>query len=124
MDIKPNKFLFTKAIEKKLLENGAINAKHVEKDGNTEDFKPVVKLFGGGAFTWLFSELDADGDTLFGLCDLGQGCAELGSVSLAELKSLRFPPFGLPIERDRWFKADKTLTEYASVASTAGRIVA
>ena len=50
------------------------------------DHAPVVKLFNplGGA-TWLFSELDEDGDIVFGLCDLGFGCPELGSASLSEI---------------------------------------
>ena len=113
--------LLTKEIEKKLLANGAENAK---ANGNTKDFKPVVKFFGGAAFTFLFSELDEDGDTLSGLHEIGQGCAELGYASLAELKSLRFPPFGLPLERDMYWKATKTLTEYADEARIAGRITA
>lgn len=47
---------------------------------------PLLKLFNPvGAATWLASELDADGDTLFGLADLGFGCPELGSFSLAEI---------------------------------------
>jgi hypothetical protein len=28
-----------------LLANGKANAAHIARDGNTEDFKPVVKLF-------------------------------------------------------------------------------
>lgn len=58
------------------------------------DHAPVVKFFNPlGAGTWLFSEID--GDILFGLCDLGFGCAELGSASLSEIEALRLP-FGLP----------------------------
>lgn len=39
---------------------------------------PLVKLFNPlGAATWLATELDEDGDTLFGLADLGFGCPEL-----------------------------------------------
>ncbi len=73
--------------------------------------------------TWLFTELDEDGDTLFGLCDLGQGSPELGYASLSELESVKFPPFGLGIERDAWFKPTKTLSVYAEAARKAGRIV-
>lgn len=52
----------------------------------------VVKVFNPlGAATWLISELVADGDALFGLADLGFGCPELASVSLAELSSVRLP---------------------------------
>ena len=51
------------------------------------DFRPVVKLFTpDGAATWLLTEIDpAYQDIVFGLCDLGMGCPELGSVSLAVL---------------------------------------
>ena len=84
---------------------------------------PVVKLFTPNAgATWLLTELDAD-DIAFGLCDLGQGFPELGYVSLAELESLR-GRWGLPIERDLHFVADKQLSAYAREARMAGRIVA
>jgi hypothetical protein len=97
--------LITREIELKLKKNMAL------PEGERE---PVVKFFGGGACTWLISE--KEGDILFGLCDLGLGCAELGYVSLSELESLKFPPFGLGVERDSWFEADKTLSEYADEA--------
>ena len=114
--------LLTKEMETKLLKNGAVNAKRIEVDGNTEDFKPVVKFFNPcGDATWLFSELDSDGDTLFGLCDLGCGSPEIGSASLSEIKSITLS-FGLKIERDASFKADKTLTEYADDARANGYI--
>jgi hypothetical protein len=34
---------------------------------------------------------------------LGPDCDELGYFSLSELQELRFPPYGLPIERDLYF---------------------
>ncbi|WPG36271.1 DUF2958 domain-containing protein [Variovorax sp. EBFNA2] len=84
---------------------------------------PVVKLFTPNAgATWLLTELDAE-DVAFGLCDLGQGFPELGYVSLAELEGLR-GRWGLPIERDLHFVADKRLSGYAREARLAGRIVA
>ena len=100
--------LLTKAIEKKLIKN------FYDNDGD-KDFKPVVKLFGGGAATWLLSELDPDTNIAFGLCDLGFGTPELGYVSIDELKSIRFKPFNLPVERD-FFEPEKTLMEYANDA--------
>jgi hypothetical protein len=105
--------LLTKVLRAKLEANGA---------NPDKDYAPVVKFFGGGACTWLLSELD--GDIAFGLCDLGFGCPELGYVSLSELASLKFPPFGLPVERDLHFKGDKPLSEYANEARAAGRIAA
>ncbi len=64
-----------------------------------------------------------DEDTAFGLCDLGLGCPELGRVSLTELSAVR-GRLGLPVERDRHFKADKPLSAHAEVAQTSGRIIA
>jgi hypothetical protein len=62
------------------------------------DHVPVVKFFNPlGEGVWLATELDADGDTLFGLADLGE--PELGSFSLAEMIAVRLP-LGLGIERD------------------------
>jgi hypothetical protein len=87
------------------------------------DHMPVVKLFNPlGAATWLATELDEDGDTLFGLADLGFGCPELGSFSLTEMASVRLP-LGLGIERDLWFEATFPISVYAAAARTAGRIV-
>jgi hypothetical protein len=40
---------------------------------------------------------------MFGWCDLGMGCPELGYVSLSELEEAKFPPFGLGVERDIYF---------------------
>lgn len=77
---------------------------------------PVVKLLDPtGAATSLLSELDADGDTLFGLCDLGFGFPELGSVSLAELASVK-GPLGLGIERDLHFQARFPISVHAEAA--------
>lgn len=86
------------------------------------DHAPVVKFFTPvGAATWLFSELDTDGDSLFGLCDLGLGCPELGYASLAEITAVTLP-FGLSIERDLCFEARFALTVYADAARPLGRI--
>jgi hypothetical protein len=41
-----------------------------------------------------------------------------------ELMERKFPPFGLPIERDRNWKPEKTLVEYADEASENRRIIA
>lgn len=84
---------------------------------------PVVKFFNpAGAGTWLATELDDDGDTLFGLADLGFGCPELGSFSLSEIIAVRLP-FGLAIERDLCFAGRFPLSVYAQAARSAGRVV-
>lgn len=88
------------------------------------DAVPVVKLFNpAGAGSWLATELDEDGDTLFGLADLGFGCPELGSFSLGELRALRLP-FGLSIERDQWFSTSIPLSVWAETARSAGSLIA
>lgn len=89
------------------------------------DFVPVVKLFNpSGAGTWLLTEIDPEApDIAFGLCDLGMGTPELGSVSLSELESIR-GPFGLGIERDKHWTPNKTLMGYAREAWSAGYIAA
>jgi hypothetical protein len=82
----------------------------------------AVKFFNPvGSGTWLFSELDEDGDTLFGLCDLGFGCPEMGSASLAEITAVTLP-FGLTIERDLCFEGCFPLTVYADAARLCGGI--
>ena len=91
------------------------------EDGEAEhdhDPFPVVKLFTrwGGA-TWLLTELDPDDpDIAFGLCDLGLGFAEIGSVSLAELAELRGGPLKMAVERDLIFVGDKPLSQYQAEA--------
>ena len=107
--------LLTKTQREQLLANA----------GNLDlDHRPVVKFFNPcGAATWLLTELDPeDGDTLFGLSDLGFGAPELGYSSLAEIASVRLR-FGLGIERDFYFKPKHSLSVYAEAARAAGRIV-
>lgn len=85
------------------------------------DNVPVVRFFNPlGIGTWLATELDEDGDTLFGLADLGY--PELGSFSLAEMIALELP-LGMSIERDILFTGEYPLSVYAQAARTAGRIV-
>jgi len=111
-----NQLLITKAQWLKLLANAAAS----ETDDD-HDPKPVVKWFGGSAGTWLFTEARVvEGDVeLYGLCDPGAGYPEIGYASAKELIAVRFPPLGLPIERDRYFKPNGTLSQYADVASKA-----
>ena len=104
--------LLTQDQRARLIANGQSRGDHV----------PVVKFFSPvGAATWLFSELDEDGDTLFGLCDLGFGCPEMGSASLAEIAAVTLP-FGLTIERDLCFAGRFPLTVYADAARLCGGI--
>ena len=115
--------LFTAEIITQLMQNGHKNAERIADDGNTIDFLPVVKLFTpDAACTWLLTEIDPeDADIAFGLCDLGVGCPELGSVRISEIAALR-GRLGLPAERDLHFTAKKTLSQYADEAHRLGRI--
>jgi Protein of unknown function (DUF2958) len=115
--------LLTKSIRDQLLRNGRLGHALAEGGRADADFLPVVKLFTPDAgCTWLLSELDPeDPDIAYGLCDLGMGCPELGSVRISELEGVR-GRLGLPVERDRYFAARHTLTVYASAAWNAAAI--
>ena len=105
--------LLTGAQRDRLLANGR------QRD---QDHIPVVKFFNPlGEGVWLATELDEDGDILFGLCDLGFACPEMGSASLAEIAAVTLP-FGLTIERDLCFEGRFPLTIYADAARVAGSI--
>lgn len=101
------------------------SARHIaaQRDGQPDpDPVPLLKLFNPcGAATWLASELAEDGDTLFGLADLGFGCPELGSFSLREIASVRLP-FGLTIERDEHFWTARPMSEWARKSRELGAI--
>lgn len=103
----------------KLLANG-----HRTAGGEDIDPMPVIKLFTPDASaTWLLTEVDPDDcDRAFGLCDLGLNCPELGWVRLSDLTAVR-GRLGLPIERDEYFRPDRTLSVYADEARKAGAIL-
>ena len=115
--------LLTKVLEDQLKRAGLRNAEFMKYEGETLDFMPVVKLFcPWGSATWLLTEIDPENpDIAFGLCDLGMGCPEIGSVSLSELAEIKGPG-GLTIERDLYFEPKKTLSGYADEARRIGRI--
>lgn len=103
--------LLTPDLRERLLANGRERG---------ADHVPVVKFFNPlGEGVWLATELDDDGDTLFGVADLG--CPELGSFSLDELASITLP-FGMGIERDILFTGDFPISVWAEAAREAGSI--
>lgn len=112
------KTLITDEQRAQLLANG-----HARAEGRQLDPQPVVKLFTPDAHaTWLLTELDPqDGDTAFGLCDLGLGTPELGCVRLSDLASIRGPS-NQPIERDLYFVARRSLSEYVRLARDNGSV--
>ena len=105
--------LLTPSMRARLLDNGRTpDADHI----------PVVKFFNPfGQGTWLATELDEDGDILFGLADLGY--PELGSWSLSEMAAIRLP-FGMGIERDLHFEGLFPISVWAEAARTEGSISA
>jgi hypothetical protein len=115
--------LLTEEIRKKLRANN-IEQGPVRGTSAEIDHWPVVKLFTPDAqCTWLLTELEDDGDTAFGLCDLGMDSPELGYVLISELTAVR-GGLGLPVERDLHFKATKPLSQYAHEARARGCIAA
>ncbi len=102
-----------------LLANGQARAA-----GQDTDPLPIVRLFTPDAHvTWLLASLDpADGDTAYGLIDLGLGMPELGHVKLSDLASI-IGPRQQPVMRDRYFQATRTLSDYALLAQANGSIV-
>ena len=83
--------------------------------------RPYLKLFNAfGQGTWLISEINEDG-TMFGLCDLGMGCPELGYVALSEMTEMRMGSVPM-IERDQYWAPEKTLMQYYEDARVAGGI--
>ena len=103
--------LLTPELREQLLINGR------DRDA---DHVPVVKFYNPlGEGVWLATELDADGDTLFGLADLGE--PELGSFSLTEMIAIRLP-LGLGIERDLLFEGVFPISAWAEAARQTGSI--
>ena len=115
--------LLTKAQRAKLLDNGRRQAA-VKGTPDEIDFEPVVKLFNPcGAATWLLTEIDPEDETVaWGLCDLGMGFAEFGTVSLTELADYR-GRLGLGIERDLHFTGARADLGLYRAANREGRIV-
>ena len=111
--------LITDGQRARLLANGEARAA-----GHATDLLPVVRLFTSDAHaTWLLAALDPeDGDTAYGLCDLGLGMPEEGTVRLSELASI-VGPLKLPVERDLYFVATRTLSEYTRLAQRNGSII-
>ena len=72
------------------------------QDGKGMDARIIVKFFDPASnWTWYATEYDPEERMFFGLVDGFE--KELGYFSLDELEQLR-GPFGLPVERDTWWK--------------------
>jgi hypothetical protein len=110
--------LTTAAERTQLLANGAAHAA-----GQGIDLLPVVRLFTPDAHAiWLLAALNpADGDTAWGLIDLGIGMPALGTVKLSDLAGI-VGPQQRPIMRDLYFHAARPLSEYVQLAQRDGSI--
>lgn len=103
--------LLTEELREQLLSNGR------RRD---VDHVPLVKFFNPfGEGVWLATELDEDGDIMFGLADIGY--PELGSWSLSEMQAVRLP-FGMGIERDLQFTTSLPVSVWAEAARESGSI--
>ena len=110
--------LTTEEERRQLLAHGKARAA-----GHAIDPVPVVRLFTPDAhLTWVLAALDpADGDTAYGLIDLGLGMPELGTVKLSDLASI-VGPRKQPVMRDQYFQPTRTLAQYARLAQRDGAI--
>jgi len=121
----PQRTIFTADVMRKLLANGAATRTAQAAGKSEPDHVPVIKIFNpyGGA-TWIFTEIDENEDTLFGLCDLGFGTPELGYASKSEIADLRIKigSCRLPLERDAHFHPTHPLSVYTAAANKAARI--
>jgi hypothetical protein len=87
--------LITKQLEKRFIKIG--------NQSESSDPLVIAKFFNpSGSGTWFVTEYDLETTIAFGYVT-GLGHNEWGSFSITELKSVKCPPFGLPIERDLWF---------------------
>lgn len=109
--------LITDEQRRQMLANGLARAR-----GEPVDPEPVVKLHAlDAAAVWLLTDLDADADRAYGLCDAGIGAPELGHVSLTALEAVRGPR-GLRIVADSRFRPTRPLSAYAADAMRDGSI--
>ncbi|MDN7597988.1 DUF2958 domain-containing protein [Burkholderia multivorans] len=110
--------LITDEERARLLANGQARAA-----GPAIDPLPVLRLFTPDAHaTWLLAALDpADGDTAWGLIDLGLGLPALGTAKLSDLAGI-VGPNKQPVMRDRYFQATRPLSEYVRLAQENGSI--
>ena len=111
--------LITEDERRQLLAHGRARA-----GGEAIDPLPVVRLFTPDAHAiWLLASLDpADGDTAWGVMDVGIGMPDLGHIKPSDLASI-VGPNKLPVMRDRYFQAVRPLSEYLRLAQENGSVL-
>ena len=110
--------LITDEDREQLLANGQVLA-----EDHGVDPLPVVRLFTPDAHaSWLLVCVDpVDGDTAYGLIDLGIGMPEVGTVRLSALASI-VGPCKHGVMRDHYFQAARPLSGYVRLAKENGSI--
>src|SRR5690625_7445385 len=103
--------LITTQERERLLVHGQSRA-----DGLTIDPLPVVRLFTPDTHvTWMLAALDpVDGDTAYGLIDLGIGRPEMGLVKLSDLAPI-VGPFQRPVMLYRFLQSVPPMLDYLPV---------
>ena len=109
--------IITKAIENAFAKQGKTGNKSMS------EIKIVMKLFGGGAFSWYIYE-KLDDDLYMAFVNLGDPeMSECGAVSMQEILSVKFPPFGLGVERDMYFEPlSRTLKDVHDTIKAGGHV--
>lgn len=83
------------------------------QDGKGKNAKVLLKIFGGSSYTFLVTEAEFmdDGDILLiGYATIGYGY-EFGQTYFSEIQNMKFLPFNLPAEIDRWLPKNATVDE-------------
>ena len=114
--------LLTKELETKLIKAHEAAEAALRKEEETEAIV-LGKFFNpcGGA-TWYLTEYDPENRVYFAFANLGDyTLAECGWVGRDELEALKCPPFGLPIERDLYFKP-VPLAEVIKIVKAGGHV--
>lgn len=99
------------------------NGRREQTDASFDPHTVVKLILPGLGMAWLLTSLDPESPGIaFGLCDLGFGTPELGSVSLDELAE-GAGPLAPKVRRDPGFVARHSLSAYATAARAAQAIV-
>lgn len=98
--------LITKTIQKRLDNTPPY-------EGDSSRSAPIIVKFFGGCYTFLCTSAEKEGDDyiLLGYASFGNGY-EYGSVMLSEILSTRVPPFGTPLERDKYLSRNAKIGDY------------
>ena len=109
--------LITKAIEAAFAKQGDTSQKEMS------EIKIVMKLFGGGAFSWYIYE-KLDDDIYMAFVNLGDPeMSECGTISMSEIEAVKFPPFGMGVERDMYFEPlSRTLKDVYDTVKSGGHV--